>query len=244
MIRGKLEVTELGITTPEADFLANFVLPEDGTVRQSSVCRHRVVAMDDDGNRRVTKSLKIMMRHTRKGIANMSWLELISSGVAAVAVAIAFVSLIVSYRADQWTQIQVLPSITVLRAWSSSGERSLHVKLEPTPDRQDWVIANAGVRRTCRNLRTWRKPSLIARGEVLEPDVLEDGTLYSRCRKVGDWDRCLTFGGGRREVAIFVQPCAPDCDIALEITLSTSPSPVAIRYAKSPRLSPSERITV
>ena len=173
----------------------------------------------------------------------MSWSELISSGVAAVAVAIAFVSLIVSYRAHKWTQIQTLPSITVLRAWSTSGERSLHVKLEATPDRQDWVIASAGIRRTWRNLRIWRQPSLIARGEVSELDVLDDGTLYSRCRKVGDWERCLTFGSGRREVAIFVQPDAPDCDIALEITLSTSPSPVAIRYAKSPRFFPSERIT-
>ena len=171
----------------------------------------------------------------------MSLSEFISSGVAAVAVAIAFVSLIVSYRAHKWAQIQALPSITVQRAWSTSGERSLHVKLEPTPDRQDWVIASAEVRR---NLRTWRKPCLIARGEVLEPDVLDDGTLYSRCRKVGNWERCLTYGSGRREVAIFVQPDALDCDVAFEIALSTSPSPVAIRYAKSPRLSPSERITV
>ena len=157
----------------------------------------------------------------------MSWSEFISSGVAAVAVAIAFVSLIMSYRSHTWAQIQALPSITVLRAWSTSGERSLHVKLEPTPDRQDWIIASAEVRRTCRNLRTWRKPCLIARGELLESDVLDDGTLYSRCRKVGDWERCLTYGSGRREVAIFVQPGAPDCDVAFEITLSTSPSPVA-----------------
>ena len=171
----------------------------------------------------------------------MSWSEFISSVVAAVAVAIAFVSLIVSYRTHKWSQIQALPSIIVLRAWSTSGERSLHVILEPTPDRQDWVIASAGVRRTWRNLR---KPCLIARGEVSEPDVMDDRTLYSRCRKVGDWERCLTYGGGRREVAIFVQPDAPDCDVAFEITLSTSPSPVAIRYAKSPRSSPSERITV
>ena len=54
----KLEATELGITIPEADFLPNFVLPDGGTVRQSSVYRHRVVAMDDDGKRRVTKRLK------------------------------------------------------------------------------------------------------------------------------------------------------------------------------------------
>ena len=100
MIRGNLEATELGITTPEADFLANFVLPDGGTVRESSVYRHRVVAMDDDGNQRVTKRPQ-KRDATRKGIANMSWSELISSGVAAVAVAIAFVSLIVSYRAHQ-----------------------------------------------------------------------------------------------------------------------------------------------
>ena len=168
----------------------------------------------------------------------MSWSEFISSGVAAVAVAIAFVSLIVSYRTHKWSQIQALPSIIVQRAWSTSGERSLHIILEPTPDRQDWVIASAGVR------RTWRKPCLIARGEISEPDVMDDGTLYYRCRKVGDWERCLTYVGGRRAVAIFVQPDAPDCDVAFEITLSTSPSPVVIRYAKSPRSSPSERITV
>ena len=48
MIRGKLEAMELGITRPEAEFLANFVLPDGGTVRQSSVYRHRVVAMDDE----------------------------------------------------------------------------------------------------------------------------------------------------------------------------------------------------
>ena len=172
----------------------------------------------------------------------MSWSEFISSGVAAVAVAIAFVSLIMSYRSHKWAQIQALPSISVQRTWStSSGERSLHIILEPTPDRQDWVIASAGVRR---NLRTWRKPCLIARGEISEPDVMDDGTLYYRYRKVGDWERCLTYGGGRMAVAIFVQPDAPDCDVAFEITLSTSPSPVVIRYAKSPRLSPYMRMTV
>ena len=62
MIRGNLEATELGITTPAADFLANFVLPDGGTVRESSVYRHRVVAMDGDGNRRVTKRLKSVTR--------------------------------------------------------------------------------------------------------------------------------------------------------------------------------------
>ena len=183
--------------------------------------------------------------NTKKGIVSMSWSEFISSGVAAVAVAIAFVSLIVSYRAHKWSQIQALPSISVQRTWStSSGERSLHITLEPTPDRQDWVIASAGVRRTWRNLRTWRKPCWIARGEISEPDVMDDGTPYYRCRKVGDWQRCLTYGGGRMAVAIFVQPDAPDCDVAFEITLSTSPSPVVIRYAKSPRSSRSERIIV
>ena len=182
--------------------------------------------------------------NTKKGVPSMSWSEFIPSGVAAVAVAIALLSLIVSYRAHKWSQIQALPSITVVRAWSSLGERSLHVVLEPTPDRQDWVIASAGVRRTWRNLRAWRKPCLIARGEVLEPDIMDDGTPYPRCRKVGDWERRLTYGGGRREVGIFVQPDASDCEVAFEITLSTSPSPVAIRYVKSPMSSPFERITL
>ena len=73
---------------------------------------------------------------------------------------------------------------------------------------------------------------------------MDDGTLYYRCRKVGDWERCVTYGGGRTEVALFVPPDAPDCDVAFEIRLSTSPSPVAIRYAKSPRSSPFERMTL
>ena len=182
--------------------------------------------------------------NTKKGTANMSWSIFFSSGVAVAAVAIAFVSLIVSYRTHKWSQIHALPSIIVQRAWSSSGERSLHVVLEPTADRHDWVIASAGVRRTWRNLRTWRKPCLIARGEISEPDVMDDGTLYYRYRKVGDWERCVTYGGGRTEVAVFVQPDAPECDVAFEIRLSTSPSPVAIRYAKSPRSSRFERVTL
>ena len=35
----------------------------------------------------------------------MSWSEIISSGVAAMAVAIAFISLVMSYKAQKWAQI-------------------------------------------------------------------------------------------------------------------------------------------
>ena len=166
----------------------------------------------------------------------MSWSEIFSVVFAAIAVAIAAGSLIVSRKAHKLSEMQALPRVILVRSWSSQGERGLYIKLGQMSDRQDWVITSVGVR------RNWRKRCLLARGEVSGEDFFDDGNAYPNFRRIGDWERCVTHELGLSDIAVFLHPDAPDLDVALDITLSTSPSPMIKRYIKSPRQFPVRRV--
>ena len=168
----------------------------------------------------------------------MSASEMSSLVVAGIAVVIAAGSLLISRRAHKISEMQALPRIILGHSWSSRGERGLYVKLELMPDGQDWVIVRVDVRRTW---RTWRKRCFLARGDVVGQDFAEDGIAYPNFIRIGDWERSVTYELTRREIAVFLHPDAPDCDVKLEITLSTLPSPVIKRYIKSPKESPARR---
>ena len=166
----------------------------------------------------------------------MTWLEIFSPVLAVIAVVMSAGSLWISRKAHKLSEMQALPRIIFVRSWSSQGERGLYIKLETMSDGQDWVMASLGVR------RNWRKRSFLARGEVAGHDVFDDGIVYPRFKRIGDWERSVTYELWRTEVAVFLHPDAPDCDVAMEITLSTSPSPVVKRDIKSPRETPSQRV--
>ena len=165
-------------------------------------------------------------------MGNMYWSDILSAVLAAVAVIIAAASLWISRRAHKLSEIQALPKVTLVRSWSSQGERGLYIKLEPMPDRHDWLIASVAIRR---NWPNWRQRCFLARGEVSE--TFDDGIYYPDFRRIGHWESRVTYKLELREIAVFLHPDAPDCDVRLEITLSTSPSPVIKRYVKSPRQS-------
>ena len=169
----------------------------------------------------------------------MTWLEIFSPVLAFVAVVIAAGSLWISRKAHRLSEMQTLPRIDFVRSWSSrigQRDRGLYIKLEPMSDGQDWVIASLSVR------RNWRKRSILACGQVVGHDVVDDGTVYPRFTRIGDWERSITYEPRQTEVAVFLHPDAPDCDVAMKITHSTSPSPVVKRYIESSRESPSQRV--
>ena len=167
---------------------------------------------------------------------NMPWLEAFSLVIAAIAVLIAAGSLVISRRAHHISTIQALPRVALVRAWSSTGERDLYINLDQKPDRPDWVVASAGIRRTWRN---WHQRCFLARGEVIDHDEYEPGHTMPITRRTGDWERRISYEHPITAVAIFLHPDAPDCELTLEITLNTSPSPTFKRHIKSLKESPS-----
>ena len=166
----------------------------------------------------------------------MPWLETFTLVIAAIAVLIAAGSLVISRTAHRISTIQALPRVAIVRTWSSTGERDLYIELEQKSDRPDWVVASVGIRRTWRH---WHQLCFLARGEVIAHDEFEQGQTLPITRRTGDWERRITYEHPITDGAVFLHPDAPDCEITLEITLNTSPSPTLKRHIKSLKEFPS-----
>ena len=170
---------------------------------------------------------------------NIPWLEISSLVVAGIAVLIAAGSLLTSRRAHNISEIQALPRVSLVRTWSGREGRDLYINLEQISDRPDWVVASVSVRRTWWN---WRERRFLARGEVEDHvEYISWDTLPSS-RRTGNWERRITYEPPIREAAIFLHPDAPNCEVTLEITLTTSPSPTIKRHIKSLKESPARRL--
>ena len=169
---------------------------------------------------------------------NMPWLEISSLVVAGIAALIASGSLLISRRAQNISEIQALPKVGLGLTWSGGGGRDLYINLEQISGHPDWVVASATVRRTWRN---WHERCFLARGEVVDHFEDEYRLILPCTKRTGNWERRITYEPPIREASIFLHPDAPDCEVTLEITLSTSPSPTIKRHIKSLRESPSRR---
>ena len=165
-------------------------------------------------------------------------LEFLSLFIAGIAGLIAAGSLWISRRAHQISTIQALPRVSITRTWSSTGERDLYISLEQELNRPDWVVTKAVIRRTW---RTFPDRSFLARGEVIAHDHIETGETIPITRRTGNWQRRIAFEDPIKTIAIFLHPNAPDCQVTLEITLNTAPSPTMKRHIKSLKKSPYAR---
>ena len=169
----------------------------------------------------------------------MAWSDTLTIVIAAIAVLIAAGSLWISRRAHQISVIQALPRVSIVRTWSSTGERDLYISLEHETNRPDWMVRKATIKRSWRTC--WRRRPFLARGEVIAHDQTDFGEIIPRTRRTSDWQRRINYDYPIAGITIFLHPAAPDCYLTLEITLNTSPSPTIKRHIKSHKESTFQR---
>ena len=158
--------------------------------------------------------------------------DVLSMAFSGFALLIAVGALWVSFRGYRVGKIQALPRLAIYRSWGSKGQRTVSFEIEWLPGRPDWVVAGASVR------RNWRKRPFIARGQLEDAYEDEYGQKVTYYKPSGPWECRIIFDAPRRQGAVILHPEAPDCEVTLEITLTTLPSPTERRRIKIKRFWP------
>ena len=171
----------------------------------------------------VTSSLGIIGRRQAMGVGNarqmclevgheiMGWSEVLSI----VAVVVAVGSLVTSYRGYRIAAFQALPHPRIGWESSTTGHRSLYFRMSLSSGDPDWVVAGVSVR------GNWRRRCYLAHG-VLEHAEMLDGQWIESYQPTGSWQRCIVFDPPLIEGAVVLHPEAPDCEVKLKLTLSTT----------------------
>ena len=68
----------------------------------------------------------------------------------------------------------------------------------------------------------------MARGVLLHWEEF-DGVSINHYEPSEEWQRCIEFDSPVRKGAIVLHPETPECEVKLELTLSTLPSPKLVR---------------
>ena len=157
----------------------------------------------------------------------MPLIDIIPLTFSGIAVLVAVGSFWTSRNTQKFAEFQALPKIAIGQTWEAGGERGVYINLNEYTDRRDWVIKKMSVR------RNWFRRSLLALGQVTEGFEDEYGQFYPTYRRVGTWTNSISFNLYPREVAVYLHPKAPDCEINVEITLNTFPSPTIKRRVPS-----------
>ena len=160
----------------------------------------------------------------------MSLVDMIPLIFSGIAVLVAGGSFWTSRNAQKAVDVQLLPKIAIGHSWEAGGERGVYINLSEFTDCPDWVIKKMSVRRTWRN--RFRR-YLVALGQVTEGFEDECGHFYPTYRRVGTWTHSVIVDRNPREVAVYLHPKAPDCEINVEITLNTYPTPTIKRRIPS-----------
>ena len=156
----------------------------------------------------------------------MSWIEIFAGITGLMAVA----SFVLSGLAYRRSGVQDLPPISVVWSWSSTGYRGISFDLERLPGRPHWVVHSATVS------RNWRRRPWLAGGQERGISVLDNGEEVIQYGPDSPWRHRVVFDHPRKEGAVMIHPEAPDCQVTLKITLTTSPSPTVARHIVSKRV--------
>ena len=156
----------------------------------------------------------------------MPWIEIFTGITGLMAVR----SFVLSGLAYRRSGVQDLPPIRVGHSWSSTGQRGISFDLERLPGRPNWVVYSATVS------GNWRRRPWLARGQEREISVLDNGEEVIQYGPDSPWRHRVAFDPPRKEGAIMIHPAAPDCQVILKITLTTSPSSTVARHIVSKRI--------
>ena len=153
----------------------------------------------------------------------MSWVEVSSVITGSMAIA----SVVLSGLAYRRSGVQDLPRVDFWRSWTSGGQRGIIFDLEQLPGQPDWVIDGASVR------WNWRHRQWLAHGQERFYNEYFDGEPVNRWVPATPWEHRVKFDPPKKHGGVMLHPDAPDCQVTLRITLSTSPSPTVVRHVTS-----------
>ncbi len=145
--------------------------------------------------------------------------------ISIAATIIAAVALIMSawtsFKANRIAVAQLLPRVSTgtLAARRPKGgvHRQIEFEVEWVPGRPEWTIASAVIR------RNWRRKRFLAIGEFEYEEVVSNDHIISHYIPRRSWDRRIVFDPPVRHGVVVVHPDAPDCEVLLKVTMSTSP---------------------
>ena len=147
----------------------------------------------------------------------MNWSELLSI-VATVGVV---TSIWISLRAYRVSAAQVLPRLAVgtgaVRSIKGNGFRYIEFEAESVLGRPDWMVVGASLR------WDWRRRRFLSHGYSMYSEEDDFGQTFHHYEPIKPWERRIFFDQPVKAGVIMIHGDAPDCDVSLEIVLSTSP---------------------
>ena len=148
----------------------------------------------------------------------VSWSEVLSI----IATLAAAGSLGVTFWACRIAARQAWPHPNIGWISSSTGHRSLDFEIEKVSGGPDWGVKKASIR------GNWRRRRYLARG-ILQQEEEFEGEIINHYGPSGEWQRCIDFDSPVKKGAIVLHPETPECEVKLELTLRTLPSPKVVR---------------
>ena len=152
----------------------------------------------------------------------MSWSEILSITATVIAALGVVVTSWISLRAYRVAALQLLPRLPVgtgaVRTVGGSGHRYIEFEAESVSGRPDWMVAGASIR------WNWRRMRFLAHGESEYSEEADCGNTYHHYVPHLPWERRVVFDPPVKAGVVMIHPDAPDCEVLLKITLSTSPN--------------------